>query len=48
MTTGGEAQIGLLTVDERVEDAHGAVGDTGVRVDLLEDYATVSVDGRGK
>ena len=26
-----------LTVDERVQDAHGAVGDTGVGVDLLED-----------
>lgn len=24
-------------VDERVQDGHGAVGDTGVRVDLLED-----------
>jgi hypothetical protein len=26
-----------LTVDERVEDGHGTVGNTGVRVDLLED-----------
>jgi hypothetical protein len=25
------------TVDERVQDRHGAVGDTSVRVDLLED-----------
>lgn len=24
-------------VDERVQDGHGTVGDTGVRVDLLED-----------
>ena len=27
-----------LTVDEGVEDGHGTVGDTGVGVDLLEDY----------
>ena len=26
-----------LTVDERVQDGHGAVGDTSVGVDLLED-----------
>jgi hypothetical protein len=26
-----------LTVDKRVQDGHGTVGDTGVRVDLLED-----------
>jgi hypothetical protein len=26
-----------LTVDEGVQDGHGAVGDTSVRVDLLED-----------
>jgi hypothetical protein len=25
------------TVDERVQDGHSTVGDTGVRVDLLED-----------
>lgn len=25
------------TVDERVQDAHGAVGDTSIWVDLLED-----------
>jgi hypothetical protein len=25
-------------VDERVEDGHGLVGDTSVRVDLLQDY----------
>lgn len=25
------------TVDERVQDGHGAVGDTSVGVDLLED-----------
>jgi hypothetical protein len=25
------------TVDKRVQDGHGTVGDTGVRVDLLED-----------
>jgi len=28
---------GNLTVDEGVEDGHGAVRDTGIRVDLLED-----------
>jgi len=28
-------------VDERVKDGHGAVGDTGVRVDLLEDLVDV-------
>ena len=27
-----------LTVDEGVQDGHGAVGDTGVGVDLLEDW----------
>jgi hypothetical protein len=27
----------MHTVDERVQDGHGAVGDTGVGVDLLED-----------
>ena len=32
-------------VDERVHDAHGLGGDTGVRVDLLEDL--VDVDGIG-
>ena len=26
-----------LTVDEGIQDGHGAVGDTGVWVDLLED-----------
>lgn len=26
-----------LTVDERVQDGHGTVGDTSVGVDLLED-----------
>lgn len=25
-------------VDKRVQDRHGTVGDTGVRVDLLEDW----------
>jgi len=28
-------------VDERVQDRHGAVGDTSVRVDLLEDFVYV-------
>jgi hypothetical protein len=28
------------TVDERVQDGHGTVGDTGVGVDLLEDWKT--------
>ena len=27
-----------LTVDEGVQDGHGTVGDTSVRVDLLEHY----------
>ena len=27
-----------LTVDEGVQDGHGAVGDTGVGVHLLEDW----------
>lgn len=27
----------ILTVDERVQDGHGTVGDTSVGVDLLED-----------
>ena len=31
-----------LTVDERIQDGHGTVGDTGVRVDLLEDWRVVS------
>lgn len=31
-----------LTVDEGVQDRHGAVGDTGVGVDLLEDWIRVS------
>lgn len=26
-------------VDERVQDGHGTVGDTSVRVDLLEDWS---------
>ena len=30
-------------VDERVHDAHGSLGDTSLRVDLLED--SVDVDG---
>ncbi len=32
-------------VDERVHDAHGSLGDTGLGVHLLED--TVDVDGEG-
>jgi len=32
--------MGHHTVDERVQDGHGAVGDTGIRVDLLEDCVT--------
>ena len=32
-------------VDERVHDAHGPLGDSGVGVDLLED--SVDVDGEG-
>jgi hypothetical protein len=30
-----------LTVDERVQDGHGTVGDTSVRVHLLEDWKRV-------
>ena len=26
------------TVDKRIEDRHGAIGDTSIRVDLLQDY----------
>lgn len=29
-----------LTVDEGIQDGHGTVGDTGVGVDLLEDWRT--------
>lgn len=32
-------------VDERVEDGHGTVGNTGVRVDLLEDLVDVGAVG---
>lgn len=35
-------QIGL-TIDERVQDGHGTVGDTGVRVNLLEDWSDALV-----
>ena len=31
-------------VDERVQDGHGAVGDTGVGVDLLEDCKDASAN----
>jgi hypothetical protein len=31
----------VLTVDEGVQDRHGAVGDTSVGVDLLEDLVDV-------
>lgn len=31
-------QIQKHTVDERVQDRHGVLGDTSVRVNLLEDY----------
>jgi len=30
----------MHTVDERVKNGHGTVGDTGVRVDLLKDWKT--------
>lgn len=30
-------ELEWLTVDERVQDGHGTVGDTGIRVNLLED-----------
>jgi hypothetical protein len=32
-----ECGSSMLTVDEGVQDGHGAVGDTSVWVDLLED-----------
>lgn len=32
----------VLTVDERVEDGHGAVGDTSVGVDLLQDWVELA------
>ena len=32
---------GRLTIDERVEDGHGTVGDTSVGVDLLQDCVIV-------
>lgn len=28
------------TIDEGVQDGHGPVGDTGIRVDLLQHYGT--------
>jgi len=37
--------MGHHTVDERVQDGHGAVGDTGIRVDLLEDLVDVGAVG---
>lgn len=37
-----DARRRVLTVDERVQDRHGTVGDTGVGVDLLEDCETRS------
>lgn len=33
--------MSLPTIDEGVEGGHGALGDTGVRVDLLEHYTDV-------
>ena len=30
-------EFSVLTIDEGVQDRHGTVGDTSVRVDLLED-----------
>jgi len=36
---GGDALKDVI--DERVQDGHGTVGDTGVRVDLLEDFVDV-------
>ena len=32
-----------LTIDERVQDRHRTVGDTGVWVDLLQHYEDASV-----
>src|SRR6478752_3054105 len=36
------------TVDKRVQDGHGTVGDTSVRVDLLEDWRCKSVNALPK
>lgn len=33
----------MLTVDERVQDGHGTVGNTSVGVDLLQDWKTADV-----
>ena len=32
-----EKDVAKLTIDERVQDGHGTVGDTSVWVNLLED-----------
>ena len=34
---------GSLTIDERVQDRHSTVGDTGIWVDLLQHYEDASV-----
>ena len=34
---GARCRWGMHTIDEGVQDRHGAVGDTSVGVDLLED-----------
>ena len=34
-----------LTIDERIQDGHGAVGNTGVRVNLLQDLIATSAAG---
>lgn len=36
------------TVDKRVQDGHGTVGDTSVGVDLLEDWRCKSVNALPK
>jgi hypothetical protein len=36
---GSRCDSDMHTVDERVQDGHGAVGDTGVGVDLLKNWS---------
>lgn len=35
----------LVTIDERVQDGHGAVGDTSIGVDLFEN-CSIKVSGK--
>jgi hypothetical protein len=36
---GSRCDSDMHTVDERVQDGHGTIGDTSVRVDLLKDWS---------